>query len=275
MDYYQVTWQIDPPYPGSEILIAELSEIGYESFEETSKGIKAYIAFDRFDINQLEALASRLGDNFKSSWQYEIIKKQNWNEIWESGYDPVVIRDLVYVHASFHDKNPGYRYQLEIAPMMSFGTAHHETTALMMEWMLEEDFSGKAVLDMGCGTGILAIFAELMGAKRVTAIDNNPVAVENARLNARKNNCKHVDVFQGETVLQELTYDLILANINRNVLLNNLPVFAEHLNDEGIMMLSGFYEKDLKTIVTLADKHNIRFTGKLEKNKWIAARFVK
>ena len=275
MDYFEISWAIDPPSPGSEILIAELSEIGYESFEETAAGLKSFIPAKLFNEQEIEEIVRRFEDSFSLSFVAELIREQNWNKVWETAYSPVVIRDEIYVFAPFHEQKSHYRYQLEIEPRMSFGTAHHETTSLMMEWMLGEDFSGTTVLDMGCGTGILAILSEMMGAREIIAIDNDTNAVGNARDNVKKNKCKNVSVHLADSILMDKKFDVILANINKNILLKNIPEYALHLKTGGILFLSGFYNDDLPAIESLALNHDISFTGKLEKNGWIAARFVK
>jgi len=275
MDYFEISWSIDPPSPGSEILIAELSEIGYESFEETPAGLKSYIRVDQYNEHEIRELVRRFIGVFNISFTAVKIREQNWNKVWETAYAPVVIKDEIYVIAPFHEKKNHYRYQLEIEPRMSFGTAHHETTTLMMEWMLGEDFSGTTVLDMGSGTGILAILSEMMGAREIIAIDNDNNAVENARDNVKKNNCINVSVHLADSIFLDKNFDVILANINRNTLLKNIPEYALHLKTGGILFLSGFYNDDLPAIERLTLNHNISFTGKLEKNGWVAARFVK
>ena len=275
MDYNEIIWTIDPTSPGSEILVAKLSEFGYESFEETSSGVKSYIRTDQFNEQIIKDIEQQLTGSFKISFQVNLIREQNWNKVWEEGYAPVVISDEIYVFAPFHNRNDNYRYQLEIEPRMSFGTAHHETTSLMMESMLGEDFYGTSVLDMGCGTGILAILSAMMGARNIIAIDNDENAVENARDNVRKNKCKNIYVHLGDSKVPDTTFDVILANINRNILLKDIPEYSRHLKSGGILLVSGFYENDLSAIEELASEYDLKFTGKLEKNGWIAARFIK
>ncbi len=182
MDYIQVSFKIEPADPGTEVLVAELSLLNFESFEETEQGLKAFIPTNQFDEQNLKELEQRLSDVFTILSSVETIKATNWNAVWESNYSPVLIKDSVYIYAPFHKEIKAAKYQILIEPKMSFGTAHHETTSLVIEMMLDLDFQNKRVLDMGCGTGVLAILAEKMGASQLAAIDNDTNAFENERL---------------------------------------------------------------------------------------------
>lgn len=275
MSYTEVIFEIEPPYPGSEILMAVLSEIGYDSFDQTDDGLKAYIKTSEFLNSQLLDTIKPFQSKFQINFHVSEIENRNWNEVWESAYEPVSIRREIYIRAPFHEEKSDYRYQLLIEPKMSFGTAHHETTYLMMELMLEEKLSGKVVLDMGSGTGILAILAEMLGVKHVVAIDNDQNAFENARENVRKNKCKNIDVFLGDSGLIRDQYDTILANINKNILLNDIKTYAAHLNSGGVIFFSGFYEDDLDDIREEAQRNGLAFDRSMVKNRWMAARFVK
>ncbi len=275
MSYTEVIFTVTPPSPGSEILMAWLSEIGYESFEETGDGLKAYIKTENFIQDELAEMIGRLSSELKVRYDFSAIAPKNWNEVWESSYEPVAIRNDIFIRAPFHEEKPGYRFQLLIEPKMSFGTAHHETTHLMMELMLDEPVGRKKVLDMGCGTGILAILSEMLGAASVVAIDVEENACENAIENVRKNKCKKILVFQGDSAAIADQYDIILANINKNVLLKDMPVYTEHLTADGVLLLSGFYESDLDDIRQSTKKQGLSFDRSMVRNNWMAARFIK
>jgi ribosomal protein L11 methyltransferase len=276
MDYIEVHFQVEPQTTGTEILIAFLSQIGYESFMETDEGLTAYIQASEFQMSDLNELQQTISADYKFTFVSHFIKNQNWNEVWESNFNPVLIGNQVFVRAPFHKGNSSVKYEIVIEPKMSFGTAHHETTSMMMELMLEQKFSGCSVLDIGCGTGILAIFSELLGAASIMAVDNDIWAFENALENIRKNKCRKISVFMGNGgLLNKVNFDVILANINRNVLLEDMNVYAEHLKSEGFLLLSGFYADDYEVISQsvkscgfIPDKKNI-------KNSWVAARFIK
>jgi ribosomal protein L11 methyltransferase len=274
MDYIEVSFIMDPISPEMEILMAKLAEIGYDSFMECDEGLMAYIPIDNFDESLLDDLVTI--NQKKIKYSFKTIKEQNWNEVWESNYDPVTINNRVYIRAPFHASRKDIQYEILVDPKMSFGTAHHETTALMMELLLEEDMINKKVLDMGCGTGILAILSEMMGAIDIDAIDNDEWAFNNSLENVEKNNCKKIYVQLGDAgKLKAVEYEYILANINRNVLLKDIPVYATHLVKNGILLLSGFYTEDLEKIESSTNENNLSLDCKLMKNNWVAARFIK
>lgn len=276
MNFIEVTFDIKPKLTGTEILIAQLSQIGYESFLETNSGLQAYIPERSFKLHDLQGLPVFQSDEFKISFSQKLIKEQNWNEFWESNYNPVLIKDLVFIRAPFHEGNKNAKYNIIIEPRMSFGTAHHETTSMMIELMLDENMTGKSVLDMGCGTGILAILAEMLGASGISAIDNDEWAYNNTLENVRKNKCRKVIVQLGDAgLVKEESFDFILANINRNILLNDMQIYVKHLSDNGVLLLSGFYKDDLKQIESSAIKYGLKPDRKIVNNKWIASRFVK
>ena len=275
MTWTEVRIKINPPSPGSEIMMALLSEIGYESFEEMEEGLKAYINSANFSTGNLLDIIKGIAENFDISFEYSEIPNQNWNEVWESAYEPVTIRNDIYIRAPFHKEKPEFRYQLLIEPKMSFGTAHHETTYLMMELMLDEQLGGKRLLDMGCGTGILAILGEMLGAGNIVAIDNDENAYENALENVRKNKCKNILVLHGDSGLINDQYDVILANINKNILLDDMDIYADHLSPSGLIFLSGFYESDLEDIKRQAGGLGLEYDRSMVKNNWMAARFTK
>jgi ribosomal protein L11 methyltransferase len=276
MDYIEVNFKIDMNSPEMEILIAQLSEIGFDGFMESADGLLAYIPEENFSEDLLHDLVVPDQSQSQLNFILKTIKEQNWNAVWESNYDPVIIKNLVYIRAPFHPTNPTIKYEILVDPKMSFGTAHHETTALMIEMILEEEMNGKSVLDMGCGTGILAILSEMMGAIDIDAIDNDVWAYNNSLENIVKNNCKNISVKQGDADdLKSGEYEYILANINRNVLVRDIVTYATHMGKNGILLLSGFYTEDLDLIESTARANNLSLTNKKVKNNWVAAKFVK
>jgi ribosomal protein L11 methyltransferase len=278
LDYIQLTCRPNPVQPWSDIFIAELAEIGFESFEETDFGFKAYIGAANFNEDLLKEVFSPEGYEEKPQVEYEFIKidGQNWNQVWESNFEPVLIGKACYVRAPFHPARPGVEMEFVIEPKMSFGTGHHETTTLMVEWLLEEDFEGKSVLDMGCGTGLLAIMAARKGARPVTAIDNYIYAYENTIENAQRNNTPWINVLHGDaSLLGNETFDVIIANITKNVLLQDMEKYVSVLNSDGVLLLSGFLEKDRDDMVSCVQGLGLAFSGEKKKRDWLALRFVK
>jgi len=276
MDYIEVHFQVEPQSTGTEILIAMLSQIGYESFMENDDGLTGYIQSAQYHLSDLNELQQTISPGVKFTFTSILVKSQNWNEVWESNFNPVVIGGKVYVRAPFHEPDKSIEFEIIIEPKMSFGTAHHETTMMMIELMLEENLSGKAVLDMGCGTGILAILAEMLGAKGILAIDNDEWAYTNALENVRKNKCKHISVFKGTVdLLNHEKFDIVLANINRNVLLNDMKNYTGHLAEGGALILSGFYIDDIEAINQSVISCGLTPDKKNTKNDWAAVRFIK
>jgi len=262
----------------SEILAAELSQIGFESFLDTDKGIKAYIQAKEYNpIALQEFFEQEIYLHFGIEYSITEIAQQNWNDEWEKNYfDPIVIDDQCVVHSSFHTDVPEAKYSIMINPKMSFGTGHHETTSLMVSNILQMDFTGKTVLDMGCGTGILGILASMKGAAHITGIDIDEWVYENVLENVGLNNVHNMDVFVGDVAMIEgQYYDIILANIIRNVLLEDISKYSRSLKEGALLVLSGFYLVDFPLIQEEAAKHNLAYESHLEKNAWIGARFIK
>ena len=264
-----------PSNPGIDIITAELADIDFESFEETEEGVKAYIQERYFDEEKVKSVFSSL-ENIQVVYEQKLIPAQNWNAVWESNFEPVIIDTKCSVRAPFHSKPEGVEFDLVIEPKMSFGTAHHETTSLMISYLLKINVEGKDVLDMGCGTAVLAILAGMKGAKNITAIDIDPWPVENAKENARNNNVLQIEVIMGGAEqLGEKMFDFILANINRNVLLADTAAYSSVLNKNGTLFLSGFYKEDLEQITNSASENGLEFVSFETKNNWTAAQYLK
>lgn len=272
MEYTEFNYSINPTYPFTDILIEYLAGIGFESFLETQDGVKAYIKSS--DITIFEIPDDIFPKNVKISYKKCIIPSENWNQTWENYFEHVVVENKCLIKASFHKDLPSYPYEIIIDPKMSFGTAHHETTYMMIQMIMEKSYMSKSVLDMGCGTAVLAILASKMQADSVLAIDIDEWAYNNSLENTKVNDCKNIQVVQGgaEILSQEL-YDYIFANINRNILLNDIPYYAKCMKKGSILLLSGFYFADIDIINTLCESLNLTKTNQLEKNNWCALEY--
>lgn len=275
MDFIELT--VQAPHELADILVAELGEVGFDTFEDNDAGFCAYTTEDAFDRDAVAEIMSRYEGIGELAYSDRVITRQNWNQEWEKNFQPLVIADRVSVRAPFHPKPDGVEYDIEIMPRMSFGTGHHETTALMIENQLDIDHHGKRVLDMGCGTGILAIMAEMLGARQVLAVDVEPWTVENARDNAAENLCRTIECRLGgaETLADEEPFDLILANINRNVLLEDMHEYARLLPTGKPILFSGFYEEDLAKITAEATRQGLRYERHRTLRSWVSALFTK
>jgi len=257
-----------------EILIAELGEVGFESFVENENGVAAYIQKQDWHEAILEQIQILQSDELEITYDIEEIEQVNWNMEWEKHFEPIQVDDIVSIRAPFHE-NPNLKYDIVIEPKMSFGTGHHETTHLMIQQLLELDVTGKTVLDMGCGTGILAIFAEMRGATKLDAIDIDTWCYENSIENVERNNCKNIQVFEGDAnLLGNKKYDVIIANINRNILLQDISTYSNCLEQNGILLLSGFYREDIPFIEEAASQNNLMLQKTLERNNWVSLKFV-
>lgn len=256
----------------SEVLIAELSEMGYDSFWEQEDGFEAYILEAQFNKAALQSLVDRYQTDDDISFTSNSVEEKNWNVEWESNFEPIMVEDQCLVRANFHQADKSYPYEIVINPKMSFGTGHHATTYLMLSWQLETNHDNKKVMDAGCGTGILAIMARLRGAKDITAFDNNEWAVDNSRESFELNNCADIRMFLGTVadVPEVKQFDLILANINRNVLLEEMPLYTQRLSEEGKLLLSGFYNHDEPLIVERAQANGLKVEARKDKNDWVA-----
>lgn len=273
MDYIELKCPVG--YDQSELsgeLIAILGENGFESFSEESNELLAYIPSSIFDESLLNII--KWPDSYPGGHTWQLIPEQNWNAVWEQNFQPVTIDNRCHIRAPFHPEDRNAIWQIVIEPKMSFGTAHHETTALMIEYLLDLDVQEKTVLDMGCGTGILAILASLKGSGETTAIDNNEWAYRNSLENIERNNTMGINVYLGDaSLLNSQSYEVILANINRNILLEDIPVYVKSLSRNGVLLMSGFYDEDLPIIRKCAESQGCEYVSHKEKNKWVAAYF--
>lgn len=275
--YIAYHFKIEPKDPGVDILLAELGELAFDSFVETEEGLSAYIQVNDDTADLLNDVYILNNPEFKVSYVTEEIEQVNWNEEWEKNFEPINVDDLCYVRAPFHEtKNAPY--EIVIEPKMSFGTGHHETTFMMMKHLLNIDVTNMEVLDMGCGTAILAILALMKGAKHADAIDIDNWCYLNSIENAERNNVTNINVYEGDAeLLADKTnkYDLVIANINRNILLNDMEAYAKTLKTGGIILFSGFYTEDITAIEEAANKQNMFLDNQLERNNWASLKFIK
>lgn len=267
---------VSPQEPGRDIVISELTDIGFEGFLETDEGVDAYIEEAELDLQAVEEVLSRIRNaEFEVSYSTSVSEEKNWNEEWEKNFDPVEIKDLCRIRAPFHEPRSGFRLEIIIMPKMSFGTGHHATTSLMTEYLMTTKVEGP-LLDMGSGTAVLAIVAHKLGVKDITAIDIDDWAFENAPENCELNGINDIVILQGDaSLLGDKKFNTIMANINRNVLLEDIPKYADVLNKNGQLFVSGFYVEDLPLIQEVASRSGLTFNGNLEKNNWVSARFIK
>jgi ribosomal protein L11 methyltransferase len=259
-----------------DLLINALAEIGYDTFEDTDQGFKAYIPESDLNLEQLDHLALTYADMFSFSYVLNKIPHQNWNEVWESNFEPIQVAGKCYVRATFHEAHPEFEHEIVIDPKMAFGTGHHQTTALMMEFMLEHDFKDKTVLDMGCGTGILAILAAKLGAKEVLAIDYDEICFESTLENSELNKINTLKALKGsKEVIPERQFEIILANINRNILIDQLDTYAKVSMPGTLLFLSGFYqEPDLSILNEKCKSLGFTYLHHKELNNWVAAKYI-
>ena len=272
--YIAYDFNVSPKEPATEMLIAQLGYVGFESFVEQDNGVKAYIQKQEWNSKILEDVFLLHSNEFNITFEHNEIAQTNWNEEWEKNFNPIQVDDLVSIRAPFHT-NPLLQFDIVIEPKMSFGTGHHETTHMMVQHLLALDLDTKKVLDMGCGTGILAIFAEMKGAKPIDAIDIDSWCYENSLENIQRNNCNHITVYEGDASLLKEKYDVIIANINRNILLSDMKTYTDCLNENGVLLLSGFYKEDIVIIEDEVTKHGLTFETMIQRNNWVALKYVK
>lgn len=272
--YLGFHFSVEPKELGSEILVAELGELPFESFIDSDSGIVAYIQKQFWTKNMLDDLHILNSPEFQISYTVEEIEQVNWNEEWEKNFEAIEVDETCLVRAPFHPKTKA-KFDIVIEPKMSFGTGHHETTHMMIQHLLETDVVGKKTLDMGCGTAILAILAEMKGAQPIDAIDIDNWCYLNSIENAARNNCNQITVYQGDAdLLKGKKYDLIIANINRNILLSDMQTYVDSLNKEGVLLLSGFYNEDIPFIDASCTEKGLTYVKMFERNNWVSLKYI-
>lgn len=268
MDYIKITFADLQPEQ-KEILIAQLVDAGYEGFEEKDSGLDAFINSKSFDTVILKEISFK----YQTPYTKEKIAETNWNQVWESNFEPVIVNDYVAIRADFHKSITNTKFEIVITPKMSFGTGHHATTYMMIELMKEIDINGRSVLDFGTGTGVLAILAERQGAKNIDAIDNDDWSIANAAENFEKNNCTKINLRKASNAESEIKFDIILANINKNVIIENLALLSTQLNNGGQVLLSGLLKEDKDEILSIATELRLKLVKELIRSNWIALQF--
>lgn len=270
--YIEVAAKVAPLEPFRDIFIAQLGAIGFESFSETPDGFQAYIIKEDFDQAELDA--ALVWDGVECTYALKEIEQVNWNEEWEKNFDPIEVDGKVYIRAPFHAEREGFEYPMLIEPKMSFGTGHHQTTHMMIQWLLETDTTGKTVLDMGCGTGILGILAGMRGASHVHGIDIDTWCIENTLENAERNSIEMSAEVGGADALSA-TYDVICSNINLNVLLADMHSYVKALNSGGTIFFSGFYEENIPALREAAEKAGLKYEGVKSREQWRSLKMTK
>ncbi len=273
--YIEYNFTVTPKEPATEILIAELGNVGFESFIENENGVIAYIQKVSWNDSILDSIFVLNSNEFLIDYIKSEVAQTNWNAEWEKNFEAIHVDNLVSIRAPFH-KNPHLKYDIVIEPKMSFGTGHHETTHMMIQHLLNLNLDNKKVLDMGCGTGILAIFSEMKGANPTDAIDIDNWCYLNSLENIGRNNCQFISVFEGDSsLLINKKYDVIIANINRNILLADMETYTNCLNQNGVLLLSGFYKEDILIINEEVSKFNLKLETTIERNNWVALKYQK
>jgi ribosomal protein L11 methyltransferase len=275
MQYIKVTFTISGQEI-QEVLAAMTEQLGFEGFEFTDDVLHAFIPEIQFSEQELQELLKGVPDFKDITYETEVIPETNWNDLWEKGYSPVIIGNDINIRATFHPADTGARYEVIIDPKMSFGTGHHETTWMMAETMLHDNFQGKKVLDFGSGTGILAILASKMGAEKVVAIDHEEWAYNNSLENLELNAVSNIDVIHGdETAIPSTTFDIVLANVNKNVILGNLHRLTEVTIAKGFIYLSGLLEEDEAPVLAAAAPFGLQLLERRGRNRWICLKLIK
>lgn len=261
----------------SEMLMAEIAEAGFDSFMETEKGFEAYVEGEKYDKDRLQEIRERYHLQSPVVFYQDKIQKQNWNEEWEKSYQPIIVDDQCLIRAYFHKTEKKYPYEITITPKMSFGTGHHQTTYLMIKNQLKMDHQGKRVMDAGCGTAILSVMACKRGAREVQAFDIDEWSVINGQENIEVNNCTGIHLQQGKIseVTLHGTFDIILANINKNVLLREISIYHQYLVSGGQLLLSGFYTHDIPDLLAEASRYELREQMRDERETWASLLLAK
>jgi ribosomal protein L11 methyltransferase len=269
MQYIRVAFNI--PEEFTDILIAELAEEGFDSFSGEGSELEGYISEDLFAESKILSVTEKYKDLFPVDFTWSKLEQKNWNEEWEKNFSPVRIVDKCLIRASFHESDPALPYEIVINPKMSFGTGHHETTSLMAENQLLTDHKGKRVMDAGSGTGILAILAEKLGATEILAFDIEEWAYNNMIENAEINNCRKIDIKRGtiDEIKPQGLFDIVLANINKNVLMEEIPAYSKVLKTGGKLLLSGFYTQDIADLTVVAAGSALKTEKESSKNNWV------
>ena len=270
MYYSRLQVTCDAEY--AEILMAEIAEAGFDTFMENEKGFEAYAEQDHFDPQKLQDIKEKYVPFTPVVFYHDQIEKKNWNEEWEKNYEPILVEDTCLIRAGFHIPEKNYRYEIIITPKMSFGTGHHQTTYLMIKNQMDIDHKNKMVMDAGCGTAILSVMASKLGATRVEAFDIDEWSVINGQENCEVNACNNITIQQGK--LSDLTFennfDIVLANINKNILLQEMHQYAAYLNHGGLLLLSGFYEKDIPDLLAEAHRYDLHQVSTDVREHWAA-----
>jgi ribosomal protein L11 methyltransferase len=277
MNYIELNIAVEPKAPWTEILIAQLAEIEFESFTEDNGQLQAYIQESQLNTEQVEQIIHALKEHTISlSYATKIIEEENWNAVWESDFQPVTIEDKLIIRAPFHDPQNGFNEEVIIQPQMSFGTGHHQTTWLLSSLLCDKHFNNLTVLDSGTGTGVLAILALKRGAKNVIGTDIESGAVENALENFERNNLPNADIRLGDIdCVTERNFDVIIANINKNVLKSHLPHYSERSKRLGELYLSGFFVSDVAELIAAAEKEGYHHSATYNKDEWAVLKFIK
>ena len=269
-DFIELSVELSPLLPWADLISQDLGDIGFDSFVQEENKLKAYIKEELFSQKEVEKILTSYGPVFSYQITTEKIVSKNWNAEWEANFQPVIIAEKICIRASFHEARPNIEYDIILSPKMAFGTGHHATTSLVMQEMLNLNFKSKNILDVGCGTAILSILAEKLGAGQIIAIDNDDWAVVNASENIEINKCLHITVEKATVqFVEEKTFNVILANINRNVIIGDIAIYSKLLINQGHLLLSGFHPEDIPLIENEALKNNLRIIHKTTLNNWV------
>ncbi|MAX05473.1 MAG: 50S ribosomal protein L11 methyltransferase [Flavobacteriales bacterium] len=269
MEYTEFDIRLNEVNPYADILVARLNEIEFESYSEVEDGIRAYVQTQLLDTDAAKEILSEISKLTKVSFTINKVEQKNWNAEWESNYSPVVINDSCVIRAHFHNNFPALKYEIIITPKMSFGTGHHQTTLLMVNEMFNLDLKEKFILDMGSGTGVLAILASKLGARHLIAIDSDEWAFKNAKENSQLNNISNINFIHGDiNDIGDTKFDVVLANISRNVILNDIEIYVDQMKDDGEILLSGFLKEDIPLILEKTGQLGLELVVVKNKDKW-------